>query len=109
MFRQARLILCLLIASLFVTATVHAQEISLASTIDCSGAIHINGDSDQSKGDSDKAVPHHHGSHQSPSAFAPFITSGDLPIAMNAYAAPEHVTTAIHRWSTGPGLRPPIV
>jgi hypothetical protein len=107
-FRRARLLLCLLVASLFVTATVHAQEISLSSMIDCSGVVHSNGDADQSKGDADKAVPHHHGSCQGPSAFAPIITSGDLPIALAAPTAPEHVTTAIHRWSTGPGLRPPI-
>jgi hypothetical protein len=106
--RRARLLLCLLVASLFVTATVHAQEISLSSMIDCSGVVHSNGDADQSKGDADKAVPHHHGSCQGPSAFAPIITSGDLPIALAAPAAPEHATTAIHRWSTGPGLRPPI-
>ncbi|TVV74353.1 hypothetical protein [Sphingomonas solaris] len=55
------LLLVMIASSLVVTATVHAREIPGPVTIECSGAVHSDGDADQSQGDADKAMPHHHG------------------------------------------------
>lgn len=55
------LLLVMIASSLVMTATVHAREIPGPVTIECSGTVHSDGDTDQSQGDADKAMPHHHG------------------------------------------------
>lgn len=108
MLHRAILILCLLVASLITTATVHAREISGASLVECSGVIHSDGDGDQSSGDSDQAMPHHHGSCHG-SAFVP--ARGIEPATVFAALAPHNMSNSVPltRWTTGPDLRPPIV
>lgn len=73
------LFLVMIASSLVVTATVHARELPGTLTIECSGAVHTEGDADQSQGDSDKAVPHHHGTCHGHSLNVP--ASDGLPAA----------------------------
>lgn len=54
-------LLVMIASSLVMTATVHAREIPGQVTIECTGTVHTDGDADQSQGDADKAIPHHHG------------------------------------------------
>ncbi len=55
------LLLVLIASSLVMTATVHAREVPGPVTIECSGTVHQDGDADQSSGDADQGMPHHHG------------------------------------------------
>ncbi|HEV7435895.1 MAG TPA: hypothetical protein VGO22_13635 [Pseudorhizobium sp.] len=108
MRRLGIFLLCLLSVSLLTTAMVHAQEIPSAPTIDCSGYVHTDGDADQTQGDADKAMPHHHGSCHGGTAFVPAAASDDL--LGSARHAPVFVPApaASKRWAIGPDLRPPI-
>lgn len=106
--RRAYLLLTLLVASLCVTATVHAREIAGTSVIECTGVIHSDGDADQSQGDADKGIPHHHSSCQGASAFMPIGIGGDGPIRRAALVVPHRPTRAVPLWADDPGLRPPI-
>lgn len=95
-------------SSLLAAATVHAQERPYAPTIECSGVVHSEGDADQKQGDTDSAVPHHHGSCHGGAAFLPVIAHahGDfVPLGRLAFFFPS---AALTRWLTGPDLRPPI-
>jgi hypothetical protein len=101
------LLLVMIASSLVMTATVHAQEMPGIVTIECSGAVHSEGDADQSQGDSDKAVPHHHGTCHGPSLNVP-ATDG-LPavaraVGMRPFTASD---TAIASRLVDPALRPP--
>lgn len=100
--------LCLLVASLCVTVTVHAREIAGASIIECTGVIHSDGDADQSQGDADKGIPHHHSSCQGAPAFVPIGIGGVSPVRGAALVVPLRQTTALPLWADDPGLRPPI-
>ncbi|NIJ18301.1 hypothetical protein [Sphingobium vermicomposti] len=94
-------------SSLVVTATVHAQERPGAPTIECSGAVHSDGDADQSQGDSDKAVPHHHGTCHGPSLNVPAkdeLSAMVRAAGMRPFPASD---TAIESRAVDPALRPP--
>jgi len=107
MVHRGFLLLCLIVGSLVATSVVHAREVPNLPTLACSGVVHTEGDADQSPGDADPGVPHHHGCHAS-SVFLPgaanyvraFPPSAVRPLGMTP-APPE-------RWSVGPDLRPPI-
>ncbi|WP_255326156.1 hypothetical protein [Sphingobium sp. EM0848] len=108
MRRLGYYLLCLLTASLLTTTVVHAREIPNGPTIECSGYVHTDSDSDQSQGDADKAMPHHHGSCHGSAAFVPMTASDALlPVPVDM---PSRAPTAVvpKRWAIGPGLRPPI-
>ena len=101
------LLLVLIASSLMVTATVHARELPGTVTIECSGALHQDGDADQSQGDADKATPHHHGTCHGQSMQVP--TSGSLPLAQLSMALRGRAADAQAMVSSAisPALRPP--
>lgn len=108
MLRRGIFLFWLLIASLVTTATVHARESLDAPALECSGVAHGDGDADQSPGDSDNALPHHHGGCHGFAACVQGDTDGpglaaasSLPNILADFPAPP-------RWSIGPHLRPPI-
>jgi hypothetical protein len=101
------LLLIMIASSLVVTATVHAQEILGSLTIECSGTVHSDGDADQSQGDSDNALPHHHGSCHSPSLNVPATDemSGAMRASsMRPFPASDNVLASR---LLDPALRPP--
>lgn len=101
------LLLIMIASSLVVTATVHARELPGALTIECSGTVHSDGDADQSQGDSDKSVPHHHGSCHGPSLNVP-ATDGLSATARVSDMRPfprSDIATASRL--VDPALRPP--
>jgi hypothetical protein len=71
MLRRSLLLFTLLMTSLITSTTVHASELSIAATLECSGEIHSERASDQSPGDSDRGMPHHHGSCHGHGLFIP--------------------------------------
>ncbi|PBN43555.1 hypothetical protein [Sphingobium sp. D43FB] len=101
------LLLVMIASSLVMTATVHAQERPGSLAIECSGTIHIDGDTDQSQGDSDKATPHHHGTCHGHSLSAP-MTGESLVVAgasgMRSFPSSEGPTAS---YQGDPALRPP--
>lgn len=108
MLRRMTVILLALMLSLVTTATVHAQEFSGTSVLECTGFVHSKDDSDQSQGDADKAVPHHHTSCQNAHAFIPASALPALLLRPACMILPGDDAVLNHRWSSGPGLRPPI-
>ncbi|MFW2852678.1 hypothetical protein ACM61V_12235 [Sphingomonas sp. TX0543] len=107
MSRILRLFLMLIASSLLMSATVHARELPGVATIECSGAVHTDGDADQSQGDSDKAMPHHHGTCHSS---AMQIPSNDevRPSLDGARMGPlAGADTVLASSTVSPGLRPP--
>lgn len=109
MLERGYLVLLLVMASLLATAMVHAQEFSGVSMLECSGFVHTQGDADQSPGDADKAVPHHHSNCQSAPAFLPVFRDDRTLDRSTIMASASYASALTHRWSIGPGLRPPIV
>lgn len=99
--------LVMLASSLVVTATVHAQERPESVTFECSGIVHIDGDADQSQGDSDNAVPHHHGSCHGSSMNVP--ASGELAATLRAADVRPFPSSdaGIASHAVDPALRPP--
>ncbi|MHA3793464.1 hypothetical protein [Sphingomonas sp. YL-JM2C] len=100
------LFLCLIATSLVATTTTHAREWISETTIECSGAVHSDGDADQSQGDSDKAMPHHHGSCHGPAAPVPASMALDHGVA----TASDYVgrrAAALPSRALDPALRPP--
>jgi len=94
-------------ASLATTAAVHARETAAIVSLECNGAVHADGDADQSSPDNDSAVPHHHGACQGP-VLDLANAAADVPARARAgqrlrpaRAAP----LAMH--AVAPGLRPP--
>lgn len=108
MRRLGYLLLCLLTASLLTTATVHARESATAPTIECSGVVHTDGDADQSQGDSDRGMPHHHGGCHNVPGFMPATASDILFSRMPEVIPFRPVAVGNKRWLVGPDLRPPI-
>ncbi|MBN8831610.1 MAG: hypothetical protein ABS86_02370 [Sphingobium sp. SCN 64-10] len=108
MRRLGYLLLCLLTASLLTSATVHARESSFAPTIECSGVVHNDGDVDQSQGDADRGMPHHHGSCHSAPAFVPVASNDVVNLSADDDVSFRPVFVAPERWLVGPDLRPPI-
>lgn len=110
MFRKELLFVCLLIASLVATTTLHARELPGVMTLECSGALHAEPDNESKSGSSeiDKGTMHHHGCH-SASTFIAGNADVDVLFALplRSYTLLQ-VTTLLPRQS-GPGLRPPIV
>jgi hypothetical protein len=99
--------LVMIASSLVMTATVHAREITGPVTIECSGTVHSDGDADQSQGDADKAVPHHHATCHGQSLNLP--ASDALPLMARAndlhpFPAPA---SAFASHLVDPALRPP--
>jgi|TARA_R110000803_G_scaffold91683_1_gene159223 hypothetical protein len=105
--RLLRLLFVLIASSLVVTATVHAREQQGSAVIECSGFVHTDGDADQSQGDADKSIPHHHGSCQGTVMQVPAKYS--LPAALHD-AGLRPIAGADQILASGsvePGLRPP--
>jgi len=105
--RLLRLFLMLIASSLVMSATVHARELPGPVMIECSGTVHEDGDADQSQGDADKAIPHHHGTCHGQ---AMQIPGGDELPASRALAelrgiAPDDREMASN--AVDPALRPP--
>lgn len=101
------LLLVLIASSLVVTATVHAREFPGPVTLECTGFVHMEGDADQSQGDLEKAIPHHHGTCHGAAMSVPSpstLKTASLDDALRPIApAGDRLT------STGadPALRPP--
>jgi hypothetical protein len=94
-------------SSLMISAAVHAREIPMQGMIECSGAVHSDGDADQSSGDSDKGMPHHHGTcHAQPLDLraAGELTSVSRQADLRPFAARDE---AIASRLVDPALRPP--
>jgi len=108
MVRWGLLILCMMVASLTATGAVHAREFPSPTTVECSGYVHSDGDSDQSQGDSDRAVPHHHGGCHGSVSLVPLRLAEPVVFFQPAEARNLSDTTGAARWSPGPDLRPPI-
>lgn len=108
MRRLGRFLLCLLSLSMLTTTLVHALEVPSAPNIECSGYVHSDGDMDQTQGDTDKAMPHHHGGCHGSSAFVPTLANSDMiSLALTApVVIPQPISSK--RWAIGPNLRPPI-
>ncbi len=101
------LLLVMIASSLVMAATVHAREIPGPLTIECSGTVHSDGDGDQSQGDANKAMPHHHGTCHGQSLDVR-TTDAQTSIAraegLRAVPAPER---AMGSHLIDPALRPP--
>ena len=99
----------LIASSLVVTATVHARELPGPMMIECSGTVHQDGDADQSQGDADKAIPHHHGTCHGQAMQVP--SGGELLLGQTlagtlGSVADDHMLASA---GTDPALRPPAV
>ena len=108
MFRHGMLVLFMLIASLTTAATLHASEFLGATSIECSGYVHSEGDADQTPGDADKATPHHHGNCHGATALIPARDSASTLHAQLTLPSFNPTEAVLGRWSSGPDLRPPI-
>jgi hypothetical protein len=108
MIRHALLLLlCLLAASLAVTATAHAQESYGAETISCDGTAHVEGDAEPVPLDGDQSVPHHHGACHGHNLTAP-ATSPALAQMIAANLPPgASVSPRLARGIVYPALEPP--
>ncbi|VVS97485.1 conserved hypothetical protein [Sphingomonas aurantiaca] len=100
-------LLVMIASSLVMTATVHAREIPGPVTIECSGTVHSDGDADQSQGDADKAVPHHHATCHGQTLDVP--ASDTLPSIARVGGLRPFPTpaSAIASHVVDPALRPP--
>lgn len=100
------LFLCLIATSLVATTTTHAREWTGDTTLECSGALHSEGDADQSQGDADKAMPHHHGSCHGPAAAVPVTMALDPAVDGGSGYIGRRVAALPSR-ALDPALRPP--
>lgn len=108
MLRGGFLLFCLLVSSLLATTTIHARETPYAPTMECSGAVHHDGDADQSSGDADRAVPHHHGGcHGHHISLAAGTVSSDAVVG-GADLLLAFNPVALAHSAVDPALRPPI-
>jgi len=101
-------LLLMLLSSFLATAALHAAEISGPVTMECSGYVHDEGDADQSQGDADKGVPHHHANCHGGASFLP---SRDMDPQLRSAlkeCVPAARSQGLGRWIAGPDLRPPI-
>ncbi|MEG3175460.1 hypothetical protein U1872_04400 [Sphingomonas sp. RB3P16] len=101
------LVLVMIASSLMISATVHARELPGPVSIECSGTVHSDGDTDQSPGDSDTAISHHHGTCHGASLDVP--ATGTLPTLMpaNGLRAAYAPDNAPASRAVDPALRPP--
>lgn len=107
MFGRNVLLICMLMAAIFTSAVVHAREVPNLPTLECSGEVHTDGESDQSRGDTDKGVPHHHSCHGT-AVFVPAASDSPDARAVVVAELASFRSAPPSRWSAGPGLRPPI-
>lgn len=109
MLKRGLILLCLMLMSLTAASTVHASEQTLAPVIDCSGQVHVEGDTDQSAPDSDQDVVHHHTGCHGHGTFDAFPAKIEaLGIEPTAHLFFFPATSVRARWMAGPALRPPI-
>ena len=104
-----RLIASLMVAVMLWTANVaHAAEAFGCVEVSAATPGHVDGDRDQRTGDTDKAVPHHHGGcHGHHNATA--ADSGDVPATVSAPALLARWTDLLETGRGPPtALRPPI-
>lgn len=101
------LLLIIVASSLVVTVTVHAQELPGALTIECSGAVHSDGDADQSQGDADRGVPHHHSSCHGLSLKVPETNRLMALVGAGSMRSVPQSDDAGPSRLIDPGLRPP--
>lgn len=102
------LLLILLLSSFMAASALHAAEIAGPVTMECSGYVHSDGDADESQGDADKGVSHHHSNCQGGASFLP---SRDLTPQLQSHRKEPvraNQSHALGRWISGPDLRPPI-
>lgn len=100
-------LLVMIASSLVMTATVHAREILGPMTLECSGTVHSNGDADQSPGDADNAIPHHHGTCHGQSMDVPAtnaLSSTTLADTVRPFPTSDSPTVS---HLVDPALRPP--
>jgi len=100
-------LLVMIVSSLVMTGTVHAREIPGPITLECSGTMHSDGDADQSPGDADKAMPHHHGTCHGQSLDVPAtdaLSSSRIADSLHPFAKPDSPTASR---LVDPALRPP--
>ncbi len=96
----------LLLAALMASSTIHASEAMNPVTIECTERA--NKPSQPSQQNPDRPGVHHHGGCHSPAAN---LVDRYFRLT-NLYAIEQPVAQLAaqptDRWSTGPGLRPPI-
>lgn len=100
-------LLIMIASSLVMTGTAHALETPGQPTVECSGSMHSEGDADQSQGDSDKAIPHHHGTCHGPSLHIPSsdnLSSMAAADGLRPFPAADNATAS---YRLDPALRPP--
>jgi len=106
--RRSLLVLYVLVGAWFATSTVHAQEISAAPLIECTGVVHSGGDAEKAPGDMDKGIAHHHGMCHSVAAVVRDSQSNILTRVLLGSVKLGRNAVVLPRWTTGPLLRPPI-
>jgi hypothetical protein len=104
-----RLVLVLIASSLMMAATVHAREFPAETVVDCSGRVHVDGDADQSSGDADSGIPHHHGTCNASAMYVP--NAGDFVSQARSAGLRLRSPTdlALPSQRVAPDLRPPNV
>lgn len=102
------MVLCMIVTALTVSATVHAREDTGAAVMECSGYVHSDGDRDQTQGDSDQAVPHHHGNCHGSASLLPGKIGAPTLFDRSSESKRIASSAALGPWSPGPDLRPPI-
>lgn len=102
---RLRLLIVLILASLTMSSTIHARELSGSTDIECSGVVHSQDDKDQSGGKTDKAL--HHGCHSIGATLATKVTPVELVVFAPVRLTFVNVTAPVGS-VTGPALRPPI-
>jgi hypothetical protein len=99
--------LLMIASSLMTTAVVHAQEWGRAATLECTGAMHIDGDADSTAPDADSAVPHHHGTCHGPILdLASVDADSQLAFESDIRLYPARFAALAAR-AVDPALRPP--
>ncbi len=101
------LLLVMIATSLVMAATMHAREIPGRVTIECSGTVHTDGDADQSQGDADKAMPHHHGTCHGQSLDVPATEALSSMVRADSLRPFPEPASAIASHLVDPALRPP--
>lgn len=102
------MILCLVVTALTASAAIHSRELSGPPGVECSGYVHSDGDRDETQGDQDQAVPHHHGGCHGAISLLPAKGASLAVFDHSSERGPVAPTAALAAWSPGPDLRPPI-
>ncbi|TPG47156.1 hypothetical protein EAH76_22370 [Sphingomonas glacialis] len=101
------LLLVMIASSLVMSATVHAREIPGPMTIECSGTVHSDDDADQSPGDADNAISHHHGTCHGASLDVPATEALPMLVRADSLRAVSAPDSAPASRAIDPALRPP--